>query len=288
MRPSRPDDFRLPDLRFVPVDSLVPHEQHDTQRMDPLVERFREQAMLKNPPVVTPLPEKHGDGLPPRYMVLDGANRSTAAKAAGLPHIVVQVARYEQPWVELSTWDHALAECPPSAFETACRSLDGLDCRREPLLQARAQLARRDALAYAVHDDSTALVFHGHPALGERNRMLNSIVDTYRSRRFYRMSTESVEVMRERHPDATVLVVFPHFEPAEVLELATDGERLPAGITRHLIRWRALRVNVPMDLLGDAQRSIDDKNQWLERHVRERFDQRAVRFYEEPTVLFDE
>ena len=289
MRPSRPDDFRLPDLRFVPVDSLVPHEQHDTQRMGPLVERFREQAMLKNPPVVTPLPVTRGDGDGElEIMVLDGANRSTAAKAAGLPHIVVQVARYEEPWVELSTWHHALADTPPSQFESNCRTLDGLECRREPLLYARAQLARRDALAYAVHDDSTALVFHGHPGLGERNRMLNAIVDTYRSKRFYRMSTETVDVMRERHPDATVLMVFPHFEPAEVLELATDGERLPAGITRHLIRWRALRVNVPMSLLADPARTLDDKNAWLDKHVRERFDQRAVRFYEEPTVLFDE
>jgi hypothetical protein len=155
-------------------------------------------------------------------------------------------------------------------------------------MHARAQLARRDALAYAAYDETTALVFLGRSSLAERNRLLNEIVDTYRGRRFYRMSTEAIEVMRERHPDATVLVVFPHFEPAEVLELATDGERLPAGITRHLIRWRALRVNVPMTLLTDTGRSIDDKNRWLEVYVRECFDRRAVRFYEEPTVLFDE
>jgi hypothetical protein len=30
------------------------------------------------------------------------------------------------------------------------------------------------------------------------------------------MSTESFDVARERHPDVTVLVGFPHFEPAEV------------------------------------------------------------------------
>lgn len=286
MRPARPDDFRLPELRFVSVDALVPHEQHDSQRMGPLVEHFREQAVLKNPPIVTPLPDA-GNG--ERYMVLDGANRSTAARAAGLPHVVVQVVSYEEPWVQLSTWHHATSDLEPGAFERACRGIEGLECRRESLLHARAQLARREALAYGVSDESTAVVFRGGRTLDERNQLLNRIVDTYREHcRFYRMSAEAFDVMRERHPDATVLVVFPHFEPAEVLELATGGERLPAGITRHLIRWRALRVNVPMEVLADTTRDVEAKNAWLRDHVRERLERRAVRFYEEPTVLFDE
>lgn len=287
MRPARVDDFRLPDLRFVPVDSLVPHERHDVQRMGPLVERFREQEVLKNPPIVTPL--ANGDSADARYMVLDGANRSTAARAAGFPHIVVQIVRYEEPWVQLSTWHHALSAMSGEALETTCRTIPGLECRREPLLHARAELARREALAYAVHPGGGVLSFRGGRSLEERNHLLNAIVDTYRDRRrFYRMSTESLEVACERHPDVTALVVFPHFAPAEVLELATSGEKLPAGITRHLIRWRALRVNVPLEKLAQANPALDEKNRWLQQWLEERFHQRQVRFYEEPTVLFDE
>ena len=109
MRPARSDDFRLPDLRFVPVDALVPHERHDPQRLEPLVKGFRDESVLKNPPIVAELPGSGGT----RYMVLDGANRSTAARRAGLPHIVVQVATYEEPWVRLTTWHHALAGLDP-------------------------------------------------------------------------------------------------------------------------------------------------------------------------------
>jgi hypothetical protein len=72
-----------------------------------------------------------------------------------------------------------------------------------------------------------------------------------------------------------------------VIELATSGARLPAGITRHLIRWQALRVNVPLDVLSDA-RPIAEKQRWLETWLNEKLEQRQVRFYEEPTVLFDE
>src|SRR5690242_13737371 len=117
MRPARSDDFRLPDLRFVPVDALVPHERHDPQRLGPLVRGLRNAAHLKTPPSVAELPGSNGKS----FMVLDGASRSTAAREAGLPHIVVQVATYEEPWVRLTTWHHALSGLDRDVFEDACR-----------------------------------------------------------------------------------------------------------------------------------------------------------------------
>jgi L-serine kinase (ATP) / ParB family transcriptional regulator, heme-responsive regulator len=284
MRPARSDDFRLPDLRFVPVDALVPHEQHDPQRLEPLIRGFRDQAVLKNPPIVAELPGANGC-----FMVLDGANRSTAARESGLPHIVVQVATYEEPWVRLGTWHHALSGLDRDTFEDACRRIRGIELGEEPILHARALLARREALAYAAYPGLGATTFRGGATLEERNQLLNALVDVYRERvRFYRMTTESFGVVSERHPDATILVVFPHFAPAEVMELAGSGSRLPAGITRHLIRWRALRVNVPMEILADTSMSLADKNAWLERSIADRWEHRQVRFYEESTVLFDE
>jgi len=117
---------------------------------------------------------------------------------------------------------------------------------------------------------------------------LNHVVDFYRRRHFYRVTGDTIEAARQRHPDVTAVVVFPHFEPDEILELAMSGARLPAGITRHLIRWRALRVNVPIERLADRTQSPDQKNAWLREWLTERVTTRHVRFYEEPTVLFDE
>ncbi|OGF13483.1 MAG: hypothetical protein A2W00_09335 [Candidatus Eisenbacteria bacterium RBG_16_71_46] len=287
MRPAQPDDFRPPDLRFVPVESLVPHERHDDQRLGALVEKFREEAVLRNPPVVAPIADS-ADGSP-RYMVLDGANRATAGQAAGLLHMVVQVTPYGEPSVQLSTWHHGLSAMRAAEFDAACRAIAGLECVPQPLLHAQAQLARREVLAYALHAGGEVITFGGGDTLGRRSELLNAIVDTYRERQpFYRMSTESFEVARERHPDVTGLVIFPHFAPAEVQELAENGARLPAGITRHVIRWRALRVNVPMERMTDRTQSLEEKNRWLAGWLKQRFNDRQVRFYEEPTVLFDE
>jgi len=277
----------LPDLRFVPVDSLVPHEQHDPSRLEPLVRRIREQAVLRNPPVVSPLPSAAGRA--PRYVVLDGANRAHAVRSAELPHVVVQNVPYTDPPVRLSTWCHALGDTSRGRFEEALSAVPGLECRSEPLLHASALLARRETLAYVAFADGAACTLHGGRDLRERNALLNAVVDTYRaSKRFFRVTSESLAVARERHPEIEALVVFPHFEPAEVIELAAGGERLPAGITRHVIRWRALRVDVPLDRLADSGHGLDEKNRWLEEWLREKLAQRRVRFYEEPTVLFDE
>ena len=279
------DDFPLPDLRFVPVESLVPHEQHDAHRMEPLARQLRDETHLRNPPVVAPLAE---DGDDARYVVLDGANRSTAARAAGFPHMVVQVVRYEEPYVRLATWYHALSAMPPAEIESALRSVHGLTCHSEDRIHGRALLARRQALACIVTPGVKVMTLTGGADLEDQNALLNQVVDIYRRRHFYRVTGDTLEAARQRNPDVTAVVVFPHFEPDEILELAMSGARLPAGITRHLIRWRALRVNAPIERLADRTQTIDQKNSWLREWLTERVTTRHVRFYEEPTVLFDE
>lgn len=283
---SQPD-FRLPDLRFVPTEAVYPHEYHDLQRTEPLVRRLRESATLKNPPIVTQV----GDGMrvEPRYVVLDGANRSTAARAAGWPHLLVQVVRYESPSVELNTWYHALTADARVVLEQGLAGLPGIDTQRHDRVHARALLARREALACVVLDDDDVLVVLGGRSLHERNDLLNSVVQLYQDRVPYtRVTSDSLTAARREHPEVRALVIFPRFDPAEVIDLASAGEFLPAGITRHLIRWRALRVNVPVAMCEDASMPLDRKNAWLAEWTEQRLTKREVRFYEEPTVLYDE
>jgi hypothetical protein len=276
-------EHRLPDLRFVPVEALVPHEQFDARRLEPLVQRLREEAVLRNPPIVAPFA-----GEPDRFLVLDGANRVTAAREVGWKHLVVQVVAYAEPHVRLSTWSHALGEMPRWELESVLRKIDGLTVREEPHLHARALLARRESLAFVAYADGKTDTLEGGGDIAARNALLNSVVDTYRGRqRYFRVPTDEFSDANDRHPGITALVVFPHFQPAEVAELALTGARLPAGITRHLVRWRALRLDVPTARLASAE-PLADKNRWLSEWMAERLSGRRVRFYEEPTVAFDE
>jgi len=283
MNPLSVADLHLPDLRFVAVADLVPHERHDRRRLEPLIERLQSDGVLKNPPIVAPL---EGDG--GKFIVLDGANRVTAAEEAGLPHLLVQVVEYREPNVKLMTWSHALGEMPRWELESLLRKIDGLNVVEEPHLHARALLARREALAFVAYADGGADTLCGGKDLHAKNDLLNSVVDTYRDRqRYFRVPSDDFVEANQRHPGITALVVYPQLVPAEVVELATTGARLPAGITRHLIRGRALRIDVPLERLASGE-SAAAKNRWLEEWIADKVNTRHVRFYEEPTVSFDE
>lgn len=284
-----PADFRVPDLRFLEIERLIPHEREDPKRTRSLEGRLQADAVLRNPPVVAVAPQGPGPARSSRFVVLDGANRVSTLRAAGFPHIVAQVVPYEPPGVRLSTWHHALAVDRPEDLDRRLRRISGLTEREQDLSHARALLLRREALAFLVRKDGTVLSLHGGRDVHRKNELLNAIVDLYRGRyAYHRVTRDSIEEARARYPDVTCLVVFPHFLPDEILTVALAGARLPAGITRHVIAWRALRVHLPLELMADRDRSLSQKNRWLAEWMAERMAANAVRFYEESTVLFDE
>jgi hypothetical protein len=89
------------------------------------------------------------------------------------------------------------------------------------------------------------------------------------------------------YEDVVALLVFPCFEPDDILHLSANGAKLPAGITRHVIPQRALRVNIPLHILQE-DRPLEEKNAWLHELIKTKLVNRQIRFYQEPTVLFDE
>lgn len=274
----------LPVLRIVPISAVMEHEYNDAQRTTPLVARIEADGVLKNPPIVTPL-EASGE----RYVVLDGANRFTALNQLGYPHILVQVVDYRPPETTLSTWHHAVAGMDPAALRQAMFAIEGLQLNPTDLLSARAELARRELIAYVLMVDGEVLAARAiHRGLHAHNRMLNALVGAYKLHgKLHRTIADSIAETRAIFQDLTALVVFPNYEPAEVLALARDDELLPPGLTRHLIQGRVLRTNFPLsELRGDEP--LAAKNARLEEWVKRKFQHKEIRFYGESTFLFDE
>ena len=83
--------------------------------------------------------------------------------------------------------------------------------------------------------------------------------------------------------NASVAVVYPTYTKRDIVALAQAGAVLPAGITRHVIPGRALRVNAPID-----DRPADEQQARLDEWLRARQASHGVRFYAEPTFVFDE
>jgi hypothetical protein len=279
------ESTETPDLRILPLAMLVEHEFNDVQRTEPLARRLETEGLLKNPPIVAPLE----DDAAGRYVVLDGANRTTALQILGYPHVLAQVVPYSNPPVTLSTWHHLICGIAVDDYLTCIHDLPGVDIFAVDQLHARAGLARRDLLAYTIAADGRVLAARTEArTLHEQNDLLNAMVDTYKTRgRLHRAATDNLAEAQALYPDLTGLVIFPNYEAAEVMALARDGELLPTGLTRHLIQGRVLRTNYPLSELRAAD-SLEAKNERLRAWLRQKLGSKEIRFYGESTYLFDE
>ena len=290
--------MNLPDLRILPLEHLVPHEKTDPRRVNPLLERLKSESVLVNPPIVAPFGRNDL-----RFVVLDGANRTSAFRALGVPHILAQVVNYSQ--VQLNTWHHIITSCDFETLINQLHTIEGIKLSEDDLMSARARLARREAIAYisyveAVNDGNQANQDsdnnHASPAIvlccadstGQRTELLNQLVELYEGcSKVQRTTSDNIADARQSYPDASALVVFPRYEPAEILDIARRGQHVPAGITRHVLPVRALRLNYPMDILRSDE-PLARKQGHLTEWIYERVQSRRVRAYSEPTVMFDE
>ncbi len=275
---------QLPTLAFVPVDHLIIHERHDLQRTLPLIRRIRTSGIFRNPPVVTPLPDGSG-----RYMVLDGANRTTALEAMGLPDALVQIVQPDDPGLNLENWNHVVWELNPVRFITTIRDLSEIQlnpARRHP---PQPEVRKTCDLAAIVSCKGRSYCVSGPTDdLETRARLLNDLVDSYRTAaRLDRTNAREVNRLKEIYPMFSGLVIFPQFKLEDIMELAGKGCLLPSGITRFTISPRALHLDYPLEELA-ADKPLAEKNADLQAWLKDKLEHKGVRYYAEATFLFDE
>ncbi len=268
------------DLRIVPVPQLRLHEDFDPWRAKRLVINLSHQGVLKNPLIVTELADT--------FIVLDGATRATALAEMGVAHALVQVVRYGDPSVTLQTWNHVLVGIPSSSLLQELGRIPNLRSLSADLPEVQAALNARRAVVGVVTEENCAITYASGESCHEQIRQLTQVVAAYRGRaEVHRAAELDLSDLLSAHPDLTAVVVFPPFTPDDVRRCSSNEVKLPMGITRHVIRGRALGINVPLDLLA-GEDSLEQKNAWLQENVQSRLRQNKVRLYEEPTLVFDE
>ncbi len=271
----------LPVLRMAAASDLLLHEEADPARIERLSSRLREEGVLRNPPLVAALP-------PGGYVVLDGANRTGALVALGARVVPLQVVDYADPGVRLEVWSHFLLDA--ADIPSRLRAQD-LTVRALPKT-ADLVPERTAAVCYVAAGDNVYAVELGPaPAV-----TLAAVVGAYKGTfRIYRapgldpgegIDGQLQRLTRDYGTDGT-LIVFPQLTKADILGIARAPAKLPTGITRHVIGGRALRLNVPLDVLT-ASGTVREKDAWLADYVRRKLLDNRVRYYPEATFLFDE
>jgi len=283
-----PRDLRL---KIVRAEDVLLHEETDRRRVDRLRASLEKDGLLRNPPIAA----RTQDG---RFAVLDGATRTTALKQIGTPHILLQVMPYDTDEVQLQAWYHVLPDAASkAAFEYVMEH--SVLTETVSLDQARAALEERRTTAALVHQDGTATMLtlrtdhpwtisdeaHEHTSAAT---ILRGLVNTYGGAgEIYRIVHDDLVDIVQNETACPCVIMFPTFARDEILSIASSGDLLPAGITRHLIPGRALNVNMPLERLR-ADEDLQDKKAWLRSWLSDRILAKKVRYYHEPVFIFDD
>jgi L-serine kinase (ATP) / ParB family transcriptional regulator, heme-responsive regulator len=262
-----------PDLQIVEIDNVLPHEKNDIQRSQPLIERIRDAPFFTNPPVVASIPDN-------RFVLMDGANRHNSLKHLGFKHILVQVADYNTEFIELGVWQHIVSDWESNHFVQQLERIDGIEIRGGWDSKAVAQVLLREGPVYGIHAKIDSII--------ERNFTLCQVVETYHhNATLYRTPLTDPTQIWSLYPSAVALVMFPTYEPQNIIDAATNQAYLPPGVSRHIIHGRALKLNYPMEKLREDL-PLEQKNKDLQQWVRAKFANRSIRYYAEATYQFDE
>ncbi len=279
-----PLEFTLPHLAVVPTTALVPHEHADESRTHPLIRRIRESGVFRDPPIVVPFPQD-----PQRYMVLDGANRTTAARLMGLPHVLVQVVDPDAPGLELGSWNHVVWGLDQDIWLAGIKAAVGGNLLPTDCETGVRMLEAQEALVLLGTPDGRYFVAPRRTHdLAAWIQELSWVVESYiRRAHTDRTGLRRTEDLHHAYEHWTGVVLFPRFTVHQVLDVAWQGYKFPAGLTRFVVRPRALRVYYPLAEL-ERPGTTEEKQARLQAWLQERLKAKTVRYYAEPTVLFDE
>ena len=143
-----------------------------------------------------PMVARAENGNEPRYIVLDGASRTSALRKLEIPHILVQIVDYHSPQVKLESWNHLLLDISIADLR---RELDDVSCVTMVEMeeaQAQKELGARSVLGYLKFTDGTIAGLRCSSDPVEQAHALNEVV---RARRI------PDQVPRERAHEGVVL-----------------------------------------------------------------------------------
>lgn len=268
-------------LRVVPMDRVFPHENVDAKRVNRLAKRLDEEGILGNPPIVTEV----GDG---RYMVLDGATRSSALKQLNFPHAIVQVINKEDG-LGLKTWFHVIQHIQEDTLLTLLNDLDNITLEEmDPNLADKAMF-EYGGLCYIHTVSDRAYLVKPVPA-ANRLDALNQLTETYiEAAHVERTLNDNIISLKNEYEEMAAVVIFPEYTVQQVIQTTLESGRLfPAGITRFLIPGRILRLQADLAVLRSKDLSLREKNRWLHETLLQKQAKGGIRFYGESVYLLDE
>jgi len=275
---------KLPVLKIIPLDEIILHEDHSPERAQRLAKRITEDSRLRNPILVARI-NKIG-----KYMVLDGATRTTALRSLGFRDVLTQVVNYYSNDITLDTWHHLIPTTKKNGFFDEIAAKCGVVFENATMQKAETMLRKRQIMSYFLFFDNTCLTMRepsGKPS--EQIKKLREVVQSCETLgKIVRI--HYTEVGDNLRKDGTIFManIFPSYSKEELVRFAQSDIRLPAGITRHIVPGRVLGFEVQSSFLASHKITVHKKNELLNKMLEQKVAQNQMRFYPESVFVFND
>jgi len=274
---------KLPDIRIVPIEELVPHEMEDPERTKRIEMRIKADGVLKNPVMVGKIST---DGF--RMLLLDGVHRVNALKRLGCRDVVAQIVNYWSHEVEVFTWHHLIRGFDPNHLLNKIKDIKDVVLEKARRETAQALLEKREIVSYLLFRNGDVFVVKSKGDLKAKTMKLRDVVDACReTSEIYRVTKGEADFLLKASRDSTAILFIPVYGKKDIVDLALSNVKLPAGVTRHVVSKRALGLHIDLALLK-VDMSIKSKNKILREVIKERMANKRTRFYPESVFVFDE
>lgn len=281
----------LPRLEIVPLSKILLHEEIEPGRLRRVAARIEEDGALRHPPIVAKIPRST------KLLLLDGAHRTMALKELAVRNALVQVVDYQDRLIELQRWNHLVSIEEVEHFLDRVNRIPGtqLSWHRAPL-NGSPFFARKNQYAQLILPDRNSMLLLPHKKLARdkpawlsgATSALHEICGLYKDRGFLdRISYDEFDLVETNYPHFSTLIAFPLLTKQEIVRITRLKQKLPAGITRHLIPKRVLRFNLPLWVLS-RDMPTEELNRRLVEMILSRIHEGRIRFYSESTFSFDE
>jgi hypothetical protein len=263
------------ELRLIKSSNVLLHEECEDSRYSRLIERFNEEKILYNPLIVGSYEDK--------FILIDGANRYEALKQIGCGTILAQLVNYKGGKVRLKSWYHFVSGITMNDLKNYLTQ-NGIEFKK----WKRGKLDKVNRVG-VISKNGEAICVKFSKDLDEMMRSLCSLNKYYESKYNYTRIDSDTDLsdISALSPDEGLLFIYPDFKKEHIVKIAQLKQKLPAGITRHLIPNRVLRIKYEIQDLKSGD-NLQERNDELNILIERKIQSKKVRLYKEPILIFDE
>jgi hypothetical protein len=277
-------DTQFPEIAVLPISELKLHEAESVERTAKLQERISADGFLRNPVIVGKV--LHSSEL--HYLLLDGVHRISALKNLGCRDVVAQLIEYSNEGVRVEVWHQLIRGVDPANLLESLKRAFGKTLRKKSEAEANGLRDKGLLLMHLLLKNGQSYIIERQSSLQSTTARICEFVNILASLgEIHRVHEDEARSLLKSSSAATGILFIQPLSKQHIIEIALSNTKLPAGITRHIIPCRALGIAVDLALLR-VELSTVEKSKLIRSMVNQRTEEERVRFYAEPTFVFNE